>query len=200
MIKYLTNIGGKQIDGLCMNGFSFLFSVCLSVSLYVTFSYSFSIFVPLSCDWQQCAQNIKQPSTTHPLNLNVFFRNIWCSALWIFQYHIIFNLHIFAIFPLLNLIFKLHGTALYFSLNTCLKQILFKSVFSILIKISKTFHLQKNSGDLNSEHLYSGNIWITNFYLFAIQMLANSSLFKPWTKSLLFKPCKVSDMNTLVDS
>ena len=43
------------------------------------------------------------------------------------------------------------------------------------------------SGDLNK-----GNIWITNFHLFAIQTLGNSSLFKPWpeyqTKSLLFKP------------
>ena len=33
---------------------------------------------------------------------------------------------------------------------------------------------------LNSKHLNSGNIWITNFYLCAIQMPANSSLFKAW--------------------
>ena len=50
----------------------------------------------------------------------------------------------------------------------------------------------KYSGDLNSEHLNSRNIWITNFHLLAIQMPDNSSLFKPWpeyqTKSLLFKP------------
>ena len=37
-----------------------------------------------------------------------------------------------------------------------------------------------------------GNIWITNFHLFANQMPTNSSLFNPWpeyrTKCLLFKP------------
>ena len=49
-----------------------------------------------------------------------------------------------------------------------------------------------NSLTLNNEHLKKGNIWITNFYLFAIEIPANSLLFKPWpekrTKSLLFKP------------
>ena len=35
------------------------------------------------------------------------------------------------------------------------------------------------SGDLNSEHLNSGKIWIMKFHLFAIQMPSNSSLFKP---------------------
>ena len=49
-----------------------------------------------------------------------------------------------------------------------------------------------NSGDLDNQHLNKGNIRITNFHLFANQMPANSSLFKPWpekrTKSLLFKP------------
>ena len=39
--------------------------------------------------------------------------------------------------------------------------------------------------------IWIAKIWITNFYLFAIQMLANSSFFKPWpeyrTKSSLFK-------------
>ena len=30
------------------------------------------------------------------------------------------------------------------------------------------------SGDLNSKHLNSGSIWITNFHLFAIQMPGNS--------------------------
>ena len=35
------------------------------------------------------------------------------------------------------------------------------------------------SGDLNSEHLNSRNIWITNFYLFAIKMPVNSLKFKP---------------------
>ena len=53
-------------------------------------------------------------------------------------------------------------------------------------------HISDYSGDLNSEHLNKGNTWITNFHLFAIQMPANSSLFKPWpeyqTKSSLFKP------------
>ena len=38
----------------------------------------------------------------------------------------------------------------------------------------------KYSGDLNSELLNSRNIWITNFYLFAIQIPANSLLFKTW--------------------
>ena len=35
------------------------------------------------------------------------------------------------------------------------------------------------TGDLDNEHLNKGNLWIKNFHLFAIQMLANSSLFKP---------------------
>ena len=35
------------------------------------------------------------------------------------------------------------------------------------------------SGDLNNEHLNKGNIWVTNFHLFAIQMPGKSSLFKP---------------------
>ena len=51
-------------------------------------------------------------------------------------------------------------------------------------------------GDLNS-----GNIWIMNFYLFAIQMHANNSLFKPWleyqTKILLFKPSVTQPMNQI---
>ena len=44
-------------------------------------------------------------------------------------------------------------------------------------KLSKN---QMYSGDLNSEHLNGGYIWLTNFYLFAIQMPGNSWLFKPW--------------------
>ena len=48
------------------------------------------------------------------------------------------------------------------------------------------------SGDLIGKHLNSGNIWIKNFYLFAIQITANSLLFKSWsekqTKMSLFKP------------
>ena len=54
------------------------------------------------------------------------------------------------------------------------------------------YRTSEYSGDLNNEHLNKGNIWITNFHLFPIQMPANSSLFKPWpvyrTKSSLFKP------------
>ena len=76
-----------------------------------------------------------------------------------------------------------------------------KGLAHILAELSVTYTVQPftvlvaylyYSGDLNSEHLNSGNIWIMNFYLFAIQMPANSLLFKTWpeyrTKSLLFKP------------
>ena len=48
------------------------------------------------------------------------------------------------------------------------------------------------SGDLDTERLNNRNIWITNFYLFAIQMPGKSWLLKPWPeyrpKSLLFNP------------
>ena len=43
------------------------------------------------------------------------------------------------------------------------------------------------SGDLNSEHRNSGNIWKMNFYLFAIQMPANSS-FNATTQFLIRSP------------
>ena len=57
----------------------------------------------------------------------------------------------------------------------------FASYFCLFINnlSNPTFYFYDYSGDLNSEHLNSGTIWITNFYLFAIQMFANSSLFKP---------------------
>ena len=40
----------------------------------------------------------------------------------------------------------------------------------------KTIRIQ---WDLNNKHLNMGNIWITNFHFFAIQMPGNSLVFKP---------------------
>ena len=187
--------GNKLTDYAWTDSVFCFLSVCLSVfmSLFHTLFLFLSLYLVTDI-------SVHRTKNSHQPPIPKIWMFFCCAVLFECSSIIHFLIYIFCHFPPFNVIFKLYGTALYFSLNTCLKQILFKSVFSILIKISKTFHLQKNSGDLNSEHLYSGNIWITNFYLFAIQMLANSSLFKPWTKSLLFKPCKVSDMNTLVDS
>ena len=58
------------------------------------------------------------------------------------------------------------------------------SIYAILLKpimflpnfiIYFNYMIGIYSGDPNREHLNSGNIWIMNFYLFAIQMPANSS-------------------------
>ena len=46
-------------------------------------------------------------------------------------------------------------------------------------KLVRTVGARIPSGDLNSKHLNKGNIRITNFHSFAIQMSGNSSLFKP---------------------
>ena len=61
------------------------------------------------------------------------------------------------------------------------------SIYAILLKpimflpnfiIYFNYMIGIYSGDPNREHLNSGNIWIMNFYLFAIQMPANCLLFK----------------------
>ena len=48
----------------------------------------------------------------------------------------------------------------------CGNQILLQKIFDCCKQ------LRQYSGDLNSKHLNSGNIWVTNFYLSAIQMPA----------------------------
>ena len=56
--------------------------------------------------------------------------------------------------------------------------------FDLAMIINACYYIFYNSwllddtGDLNSKHLNSGNIWIKNFHLFAIRIPCNSSLFK----------------------